>query len=135
MNAIQPPPEWEPIDFAVDSGASETVMSEGLVRSVEVTPSAASLRGVKYEVANGEHIPNLGEKHLRGFTDQEGFPRHVTAQVCDVSKPLMSVAKLVKTGNTVVFTGNVDRHPAGYWTSAAGAESQATNHPAENNTH
>ena len=106
VNSVQPPPDWEPIDFAVDSGASETVMSEGLIRSVEVTPSAASLRGVKYEVANGEHIPNLGEKHLRGFTDQEGFPRHVTAQVCDVSEPLMSVAKLVKTGNTVVFTGS-----------------------------
>ena len=104
VNVVQPPPEWEAIDFAVDSGASETVMGEGLIRSVEMTPSAASLRGVKYEVANGERIPNLGEKHLRGLTDREGYQRQVTAQVCDVSKPLMSVAKLVATGNTVVFT-------------------------------
>ena len=55
-------PDWEEVDFAVDSGASETVVSEHMVQSVDTVPSPASIRGVAYEVANGEQIPNLGEK-------------------------------------------------------------------------
>ena len=56
-------------------------MGEGLISSVPVQPSAASLRGVKYEVANGETVPNLGEKRLCGITENEGFQLQVTAQV------------------------------------------------------
>ena len=65
-------------------------------------PSDASRRGVQYEVANGERIPNLGQKTFQGVTP-EGVRRGITAQVCDVNKPLLSVAKLVRSGNTVVF--------------------------------
>ena len=36
------------------------------------------------------------------MTDQEGLPRSIHAQVCDVNKPSLSVHKLVKAGNTVV---------------------------------
>ena len=45
----------------------------------------------------------MGEKEFLGATHHEGLSRRVKAQVCDVSKPLMSVAKLVGAGNTVVF--------------------------------
>ena len=45
---------------------------------------------------------NLGEKTFKAQT-QGGSTRKVTAQVCDVSKPLMSVKKMVEAGNTVVF--------------------------------
>ena len=96
--------EWEEIEFAVDSGASETVVSDTMLNSVPTVPNAASRRGVMYEVANGERIANLGEKQIRGFTDGEGLQRRITAQVCDVNKPLMSVSKLVQAGNTVVFS-------------------------------
>ena len=95
--------DWESIEFAVDSGASETVLAEHMVSSVMTRPNAASARGVKYEVANGETIPNLGQKELCCITDGEGLRRKVIAQVCDVSKPLMSVHRLVMAGNTVVF--------------------------------
>ena len=94
---------WEVIDLAVDSGASETVIPANLVQSVGLTPSDASKRGVQYEVANGERIPNLGEKAFTGYTDKEGYCRGIRAQVCDVSKPLLSVSRLVKAGNAVVF--------------------------------
>ena len=56
-----------------------------------------------YEVANGDRIFNLGEKTFEAITDQEGHRRTVKAQVCEVSKPLMSVSRLVSAGNTVVF--------------------------------
>ena len=97
-------PEWEEIDFAVDSGASETVVAEHMVVNALTKPSAASVRGVSYEVANGETIPNLGEKHIMCVSHEEGLRKTITAQVCDVSKPLLSVHKLVQAGHTVVFS-------------------------------
>ena len=56
-----------------------------------------------YEVANRQRIPNSGEKLFVGASHDEGHLRHIKAQVCDVSKPLMSVSRLVQAGNTVVF--------------------------------
>ena len=86
---------WEEIELAVDSGASETEMKGG----------PQSRRGIQYEVANGVRIPNLGEKKLVG-TSEEGIRRHVTAQVCEVNKGLLSVRRMLQAGNTVVFTRN-----------------------------
>ena len=101
LSPVQEVPGWETVELAVDSGASETVIPDGLVKGTPVRPSAASLRGVEYEVANGMRIPNLGEQRLEGFTDGEGLLRSVTAQVCGVNKPLMSVCRLVQAGHRV----------------------------------
>ena len=90
--------EWE----CIDSGATETVVGEEMVTSVETKEGAASRRGVMYEVANGERIPNLGEKRFVGHTE-EGMERKVTAQVAEVNKALLSVKKIVAAGNRVVF--------------------------------
>ena len=76
--------EWEEIELAVDSGASETVIGEDMLAGVETKEGLASRRGVQYEVANGVRIPNLGEKKFRGFTE-EGLQRSMKAQVCEVS--------------------------------------------------
>ena len=54
----------------------------------------------KLRMAKGSQI---WEKEFLGATHNEGLSRRVKAQVCDVSKPLMSVARLVGAGNTVVF--------------------------------
>ena len=56
--------EWECIELAVDSGATETVIGESMVSAVKTVEGPASRRGVVYEVANGETIPNLGENIL-----------------------------------------------------------------------
>ena len=56
-------------------------------------------------MANGDTIPNLGEKKFKGVLES-GDERSVTAQVCDVSKPLLSVKKMVQAGNRVVFEPN-----------------------------
>ena len=101
-NAIEADGEWEEVKMAVDSGATESVINEDMVTSIEMTNGEACRRGVKYEVANGERIPNLGEKRFTGVTE-EGVLRSVTMQVCDVNKALLSVRKVVKAGNRVVF--------------------------------
>ena len=93
---------WECVDMAVDSGATETVLHEDMLTSVELKEGAASKRGVKYEVATGVRIPNLGEKKFEGVSE-EGITRNITAQVCEVNKALLSVHKVVMAGNRVVF--------------------------------
>ena len=57
--------EWEEIEVVVDRGATENVMSPDALVSVPITSGLAFVRGVQYEVANGEQIPNLGEKVCR----------------------------------------------------------------------
>ena len=94
--------EWEELEMAVDSGASETVLGEDMLRSVETTEGAACRRGVQYEVANGDLVPNLGEKKFC-CVGEDGKPRGITAQVCDVNKALLSVRRMVQAGNRVVF--------------------------------
>ena len=93
---------WEAIEMTVDSGASETVIGVNMLDGVEIRDGELKKRGVVYEVANGVRIPNLGEKRFIGISDEE-ISRKITAQVCDVNKPLLSVRKLVDNGNRVVF--------------------------------
>ena len=94
--------EWEYIETILDSGATVTVIPPHVGRSYEVVPSAASRAGVKYEVANGDEIPNLREKLMPVMT-REGSMRGLRAQVADVSKALQSVRALVKAGHVVIF--------------------------------
>ena len=65
--------------------------------------SPASRRGVTYETANGERIENEGQKVL-SVEMKGGARRMLTIQICDVSKPLMSVRRMVEMGHTVVFS-------------------------------
>ena len=73
-----------------------------MICSAEIQDGPASRRGVQYEVANGVKLPNLGEKRFIGTT-REGIQRKLAAQVCNVNKGLLSVMKVVRAGNTVVF--------------------------------
>ena len=94
--------DWELITMYVDSGATETVLTEHMLSMLELKESVHSKRGVTYEVANGIKIPNMGEKNFIGHTE-DGHARNLTAQVCEVNKALLSVSRLVKAGNKVVF--------------------------------
>ena len=94
--------EWEELEMAVDSGATETVVGEDMLKNIHLKEGSAYKRGVQYEVASGELIPNLGEKQFLGYSDG-GEARNITAQVCDVNKALLSVKKMVQAGNRVVF--------------------------------
>ena len=94
--------EWETIEAILDSGASVIVIPPHVGRGYEIQPGEASKAGVRYEVANGEEIPNLSENNLLVMTE-EGTWRGLKAQVAEVSKALQSVRGLVKAGHLVVF--------------------------------
>ena len=102
MNAISADGKWEQIELAVDSGASESVIPPGMLDCIPTQAGEASRRGVKYEVANGEQIPNEGEKRFTAVTE-EGSSKGMVLQVCDVNQGLLSTAKMTKAGNRVVF--------------------------------
>ena len=99
--------EWEYVEFIFDSGATATVIPPNVGKAYAIQPGDASRAGVTYEVANGEEIPNLGEK-LMPVVTAEGTWRGLRAQVADVSKALQSVRTLVQAGHMVVFGGGDD---------------------------
>lgn len=94
--------EWEAIEIAVDSGATETVVGEDMLTGVRTEIGDACRRGVQYEVASGTLIPNLGEKRFVAV-GEGGEIRKMIAQVCEVNKPLLSVKRMTQAGNRVVF--------------------------------
>ena len=99
VRGLEDVPEWESLIMSVDSGAGATVVGENMIKAV----SAINPRpDIKYEVADGSHIPNMGEKDFAAFTDC-GSLRRITAQVTEVNKALLSVARLVQSGHRAVF--------------------------------
>ena len=103
VNSMEEAQEWEQVEMAVDSGATETVVGEDMIKGVETKAGEATRRGVQYEVASGELIPNLGEKRFLAY-GEEGQVRAIKAQVCEVNKALLSVSRMVQAGNRVVFS-------------------------------
>ena len=97
-------PEWEEIEMAVDSGASESVVNEEQLSGAETVEGTAK-KGVQYEVADGTLIPNLGERKYIAVSDT-GVARHMKSQVCEVNKALLSVHRCVQAGNKVVFAAS-----------------------------
>ena len=100
--SLRPEGEWEEITLALDSGATETVIPPDILAGHELREGALFKRGVEYEVANGVQIPNMGEREFVGVTEN-GAQRSILAQVCDVNRGLLSVRKVTKSGNKVVF--------------------------------
>ena len=96
VKAVNADDGWEEIEFALDSRATQTVMGQDMLSSVETKEGAVVSKRI------GELIPNLGEKKFQAVSE-EGVTRSITAQVCAVNKALMSVKKVMRTGNRVVF--------------------------------
>ena len=105
MKSVEESPEWEVLEMAVDSGASESVVSDEMLASVTTVEGEAMKKGVQYEVADGTLIPNLREKKFIAVSDN-GVARQMRAQVCDVNKALLSVHRVVQAGNRVVFAAS-----------------------------
>ena len=99
--------EWKKIRFCLDSGAGEIVMAEDDLPEVETTESWGSKHGQSYEVANGNEIENEGEKkfiaHMLTTDGKDSGGKGITAQVCAVHRPLMSVKKICRNNQRVVF--------------------------------
>ena len=91
--------------MTIDSGATETVIGPRILLKVPITQSAQSIRGVRYEVANGVQIRNEGEQQVEICTGNN--QRRVLAlQVCDVNKCLLSTAKLNEAGQRIMLDGD-----------------------------
>ena len=72
---------------------------------------------MKCEVADGSYIEHLGEKNFTAITDA-GLEHHITAQVTDVNKALLSVSKIVSKGCRVVFdedSSYIENKSSGEW--------------------
>ena len=90
--------EWIEFEITVDSGACEIVMPMGACHSISVMASKQYMDGVEYEVANGETIPNLGERRCIMMTVGSNTAKKITFQVADVHKPLLSISRVADLG-------------------------------------
>ena len=89
---------WKEIDICVDSGACDSVMPEVGYEGLFTLPSIGSKAGLEYEVASGQHIPNLGEKHCLFSVESSSVTRALVFQVADIHKPLLSVTRTADMG-------------------------------------
>lgn len=90
--------EWIEIELTADSGACDTVIPRAMAEGIPIMPSLASLRGMEYEVANGQSIPNLGERRCLVWTEGASEVKKMTMQVADVHKGLLSLSRCADMG-------------------------------------
>ena len=102
VKSIAEEEEWIEIEMGVDSGASETVIGPDMISNVELKEGEHKRRGVQYEVATGELIPNLGEKRFVAVSENN-VARKLTSQVADVNQALLSVRKMMASGHRIIF--------------------------------
>ena len=84
--------------MTVDSGACVTVMPRTMCESISIIQNRLSRANVEYEVANGAHIPNLGERQCEMMTVGSIVGKKITFQVADVHKPLLSISGCADMG-------------------------------------
>ena len=93
---------WKTVDCLLDSGASESVCPASMAPAWPVEDSPGSLVGLNYLTASGSRIPNRGQQRLP-IELGDGTRTHSIFQVADVSRPLVSVARLAEAGKAVIF--------------------------------
>ena len=73
-------------------------MPARLCSHISVLATEDSRRGMEYEVANGETIPNVGERHCLLMTEDSASAKSIVFQVADIHKPLLSVSRCADLG-------------------------------------
>ena len=89
--AIKSPEEWAEFEITVGSGACVTE-PRSLREGISILQNRLSREGVEYEVANGAHIPNLGERRCEVMTLGSKVCRRIMFQFADVHKPPLSIS-------------------------------------------
>ena len=87
------------VRVTMDSGGAGHVMGETVFSCVKLERKTTPK---KFVAANGEQIKDLGEKNIP-FKTNEGIQRCITFRSANVVKPLISMQKVVRAGNTVVL--------------------------------
>ena len=103
ISPVQNKDEWIEIEMTADTGACDTVMPKVGYEAIQIHPSAQSERGMLYEVANKQTIPNLGERRLEIWTEGADRARDMAVQVADVHKPLLSLSRCADAGFQSMF--------------------------------
>ena len=98
LSAVGDNDGWVEIELTADSGACDTVIPRTTADTIPIMPSLASLRGMEYEVANGESIPNLGERRCLVWTEGATEAKKMNMQVADVHKGLLSLSRCADMG-------------------------------------
>ena len=91
-----------PGGIAVDSGASDTVMSRKHLPGYVVKPSPGSQRGQRWGSASGHPIKNEGGVMYK-FMLESGAVNKGKTQIGDVRRPLAAVSQLTKDARNIVF--------------------------------
>ena len=86
--------------YTIDSGAAVSALPVNRYPCYRVMDSSS--KGRKYRAANGDTIEDRGSKTPIVQTP-DGAVKGMTFSVCDVHKPLVSVAKILDAGNRVIF--------------------------------
>ena len=82
----------------MDSGACVSVMPENMCEGISIMENDLVRAGAEYEVANGESIPNLGERRCEVMTVGTLAPKRIVFQVAAVHKPLLSISGCADMG-------------------------------------
>ena len=90
------------MECTLDSGCVDHVFPRNALQEIEIKPSSMSQSGGHYVTATSESVPNLGQKTLQCRLN-EGHQRTMVVQVAEISRPLLSAARLNDTGNEVVL--------------------------------
>ena len=98
MRNIQTQGEWERVKVTIDSGAADNAMPVGMLPYLKT--EQGKKKGVEYIVANGNPIPNKGERRVNAVTEQGQFINFLI-QVTDVNKILISVGQICEAGYTL----------------------------------
>ena len=97
-------PEWHEIVITVDSGACDTVMPTKMCSHISILENAKVRAGFEYEVANGQGLPNLGERRCYMMTENSITMKKIAFQCADVHKALLSVSALADQGYDCVLS-------------------------------
>ena len=73
-------------------------MPLSLCSEIALRESEQQRYGLEYEVANGASIRNEGERRCLMMAKNASEPRHITFQVADVHKALLSITRAADAG-------------------------------------
>ena len=98
LSVVRRPEEWIELEVTVDSGACVPVMPENMCEGINIFENDLVRAGAEYEVANGESIPNLGERRCEVMTVGSLAPKKIVFQIAAVHKPLLSISGCADMG-------------------------------------
>ena len=100
--------DWQDVELEVllDSGCSRHVLPARCAPGYQVKSNDLSKMGHKFQVGNGQTVPNEGEVSLNLALDTghgEGRVGTSVFQVAELMLPLMSVGQICNNGHTCTF--------------------------------